>query len=235
MRVEGVESPLTDETDGGRPKAARLRTCIVTRDVKSVDELIRFVVGPDGSVTPDLKASLPGRGVWVSARMAAVRDAVKRRAFARGFKREVKVAIDLAEQIDALLGARAREALSLANKAGMVVTGFAKVEAALGGRVAALLHASEAARDGMDKLDRRFRAIAGEDAAIFRIFTGEQLDLALGRPNVVHAALVGGPASFACLDRIRACARYREGGLSSQPAEPRRTGGARPAAGTDEE
>src|SRR5262249_1827720 len=130
-----------DETDHGRPRAARARTCIATRTVHPAEELIRFVVGPDGTVIPDLKAALPGRGVWVLASIDAVSHAVAKRAFTRGFKREVRVAPDLAAQVGALLTDRAREALALANKAGAVVTGFAKVEAALAARPLALIHA----------------------------------------------------------------------------------------------
>lgn len=224
-----------DETDGGRPRGARLRTCIATRTVRPADELLRFVLSPEGRVVPDLKACLPGRGVWVGASAEAVAQAVARRAFARSFKREAQAAADLPAQVDALLLDRAREALALANKAGGVVTGFAKVEAALAGRPLALVHAADAAADGVEKLDRRYRAAAGEDAVILRVFTGAEMDLALGRSNVVHAALDRGPAARACLNRIRMLLRYRAGGLSAS-GDDRRAGEARSvSAGTDRE
>src|SRR4051794_12582956 len=170
------------------------RTCAVTREAKPVDELIRFVVGPDGSVVADVKRKLPGRGLWVTGTRAAVEQAVKRRVFARGFKRDVRVPSDLPEQVDQLLERSALDALAIAGKAGVVVTGFAKVEAALerGGAVA-LIHATEAAADGRRKL--RKPEAEGRILPVIDEFSGERLDLALGRPNVVHAALLAGPGS----------------------------------------
>jgi predicted RNA-binding protein YlxR (DUF448 family) len=225
-----------DETDRGRPRGARLRTCIATRTVQPAETLMRFVVGPDGAVVPDIRASLPGRGVWVTATAEAVGLAVTRRAFVRGFKREVRVPLDLPAQVDALLVDRAREALAIANKAGDVVTGFAKVEAAVSGRKPlALIHAIEARADGAEKLDRRYRASAGDDALILRIFTGEELDLAFGRSNVVHAALDRGPAARACLNRIRTLLRYRHGMLSNSASIGGSETAASRSAGTDRE
>lgn len=227
--------PETDETDGGRPRAQRLRTCIATRDVRPAEDLIRFVRAPDGTLTPDIKAALPGRGVWVTATADAVREAMRRKAFARALKADVRVPADLDRQVDALLFHRAREALSLANKAGEAITGFAKVEAALAHRPLALLHAAEASDDGADKLDRKYRSIAGERACVVRVFPGAQLDLAFGRSNVVHAALDRGPAATACLERIRTLLRFRDGGVVGAPTDGVADGRGAPAAGTDRE
>jgi uncharacterized protein len=224
-----------DETDRGRPGAERLRTCIATREAKPVDELLRFVVSPQGEVVPDLKAVLPGRGVWVTATAEAVKLALQRRAFTRGFKRDVEVPPDLAAKVENLLLDRAREALALANKAGAVVTGFGKVESAIAGRPLALLHAVVAGEDGVEKLDRRYRAVAGDDALILRVFTGVEMDLALGRSNVVHAALDRGPAARACLNRIRSLLRYRSGELSIFGNDRRDGEGGRPSSRTDRE
>jgi predicted RNA-binding protein YlxR (DUF448 family) len=236
LAVAADESHMSeaDETDGGRPGGARLRTCIATRTAKPVDELMRFVVGPDGAVTPDLKAALPGRGVWVTATAAAVDEAMRRKAFARGFRRDAAAPPDLAARVERLLAERAREALSIANKAGEVVAGFGKVEAEIGaGRAFALVHAAEAAADGAAKLDRKFLALGGNEGAILRELTGDELDLALGRSNVVHAALGRGAAARACLTRFRNLIRYRTGGL----AVPDGAGGAAKAStrGTDSE
>jgi predicted RNA-binding protein YlxR (DUF448 family) len=224
-----------DETDGGRPRAERLRTCIATRAVRPAGDLIRFVAGPDRAVIADLKTSLPGRGVWVTASMAAVREAMRRKAFARALKADVSVPADLDTRVDALLFDRAREALSIANKAGNAIAGFAKVESAIGRRPLALIHAAEAAADGCEKLDRKFRSSVGPDGDIVRIFTGDQLDLAFGRSNVVHAALERGPAATACLDRIRTLLRYRESHLTRGAAAGEADGRGAPAAGTDRE
>src|ERR1700674_3747572 len=101
------------DMDGGPRHAAAgtVRLCIVTREVKPTDEMIRFVVGPDGSVVPDLKRRLPGRGVWIKASRTAVTQAIRRKAFARGFRRDLRVPPDLVELTEALLERAALDAL----------------------------------------------------------------------------------------------------------------------------
>ena len=201
-----------DATVGLNPS---LRTCIVSRQECAPEDLIRFVAGPDDQIVPDLGRRLPGRGVWVTAERGMVEEAVKRKVFAKGLKRQINAAVDLADQVDRLMVKRCLDALSLANKAGKVTTGFTRIEAALiGGSVAVLLHASDAAADGAGKLDRRFLAIsaqAGRDAVIVGELTGEQMSLALGRLNVVHAALSAGGATTKFLNEAGRVTRYRSG------------------------
>src|SRR5260221_13023036 len=108
--------------------APRERLCIATREVRPVGELMRFVAGPDGSVVPDLKRRLPGRGVWITARRHLVEEAVRRRMFGRGFKVGVKVSAELGDELDRLLERSALIALSIARKAGLVILGFGKGE-----------------------------------------------------------------------------------------------------------
>jgi predicted RNA-binding protein YlxR (DUF448 family) len=203
------------EVDSGSRRAAPglERLCIATREVRPVADMIRFVVGPDGEVVPDLKRKLPGRGVWVTASRKAVAEAVGRRAFARGFKAEVRVPPDLAEIVERLLERSAFDALGIVHKAGRVVTGFVRVEKALATeRVVGLVHAADAGRDGARKIAAAARSRLGEAAdglAVVGVFTSAQLDLALGRPNVVHAALLAGPASDGFLARYRSLERFR--------------------------
>src|SRR6266849_10162615 len=83
--------------------APRERLCIATRQVRPVEELMRFVAGPDGAVVPDLKRRLPGRGVWITARRHLVEEAVRRRIFGRGFKVDVRISAELADELDGLL------------------------------------------------------------------------------------------------------------------------------------
>jgi predicted RNA-binding protein YlxR (DUF448 family) len=203
---------------GPRRTRGSERLCIVTREVKPVTDLIRFVIGPDSEVVPDLKRRLPGRGVWVTATRAAVAEAVKRRAFARAFKSEVRMAPDLADAVDRLLEQSVLDALSIVRKAGRTATGFVQVERALAREpVVALLHAAEAGREGVRKLAAEARSRLGEKAADVPVvdrFTGAQLDLAFGRPNVVHAALLAGPASDGFLARNRNLDRFRAIGPS---------------------
>ena len=191
------------------------RTCALSRELKPVSEMIRFVVGPAGEAVPDVKRKLPGRGIWVTATRDAIEDAAKRNVFARGFKRDVRVASDLAAQTERLIERSALEALAMAGKAGLVATGFSKVEAACGGdHILALIHAADAGDDGKRKLAAALhRNSAGESRGITVIdaFTGVQLDLALNRPNVVHAALLAGPGSKTFLARVARLKCFRTG------------------------
>src|SRR5215813_1441989 len=124
------------ELDNGprTEKSATMRMCAVSRAVRPIDELIRFVVAPSGEVVADLKRKLPGRGLWISASRQAVAEAVRRHHFARGFKRDVRVAPTLAADTETLLTRGAVEALAIAAKAGQVISGFSKVEVALADR-----------------------------------------------------------------------------------------------------
>jgi len=196
-------------------KSATMRMCAVSRKVRPIDELIRFVVAPSGDVVPDLKRKLPGRGLWVGASRRTIAEAVRRHQFSRGFKRDVRVAATLPADTEALLERSCVEALAMAAKAGQVISGYAKVEGLLEqGRAEALIHASDGAADGIRKLD----AIAGQRSRnigdshglpIVTALTSAQLDLALGRSNVIHAALLAGPASKTFLSRCQILVRYR--------------------------
>jgi len=201
------------ELDSGPHGRERERLCVATRAVRPVADLIRFVVAPDGATVPDLKGKLPGRGVWVTATHDALGDAIKRKVFARGFKREVRLPADLLERTEGLLEQAALDALAMAGKASLAVAGFAKVEAALThDEVVALIHAADAAADGVRKLDAALhRKPRTTPVSMIRRFTSAQLDLALGRPNVVHAALLAGPPSDTFLARFRRLDRFRTG------------------------
>jgi predicted RNA-binding protein YlxR (DUF448 family) len=204
---------------GPRRVSGQERMCIVTRAVKPVAEMVRFVIGPDGNVVPDLKRRLPGRGVWVTASRAAVAEAMKRRAFGRGFKTDVQVAPDLAATLERLLEQSVLDALGIVRKAGRVAIGSAAVERALASEpVVALLHAADAGHEGTRKIAAAARSRLGDNAGltVVNAFTGAQLDLALGRPNVVHAALLAGPASDGFLARYRNLERYRAVGPGGQ-------------------
>ena len=187
------------------------RTCVVTRQSLPADALIRFVVAPDGTVVPDLRGRLPGRGVWVTADAEHVAIAERKGLLSRAFDGDARVEPGLAPRVEQLLLAAAVGALSLARKAGTVVSGSTKVEAALArDPVVGLIHAAEAAPDGAAKLDQAARRRFGDHALpVFRSLTGEDLDLAFGRTNVIHAALLAGPASTNLLARIRDLDRFR--------------------------
>jgi uncharacterized protein len=196
-------------------KSATMRMCAVSREVRPIGELIRFVVSPQGEVVPDLKRKLPGRGLWVTASRQTVAEAVRRNHFSRGFKREIRARASLPADTEALLVRSATEALAVAAKAGQVVSGFSKVEGALAqGQAQALIHASDGAADGIRKLDAIPRQKYGnigesQDFPIINVLTSAELDLALGRSNVIHAALLAGPASKTFLSRCQILVRYR--------------------------
>ena len=210
--TEQAAERMVDLDRGPRP-SERTRLCAATRAVRPICELIRFVMGPDGDVVPDVKNKLPGRGLWVSGTRAGLAEAVKRRVFARGFKRDVRLPADLPAHTEQLLEQAVLDALAIAGKAGLVATGFAKAEAALEhDDVVALVHAAEAATDGARKLDAAWRRRhAGEPPVVIGFLSSGQLDLALNRPNVIHAALLAGSASETFLARCRRLERFRTG------------------------
>lgn len=206
--------PAAEERDRPeREEEGPLRRCALTRARRPKEELIRFVLGPDGCIVPDIRERLPGRGVWVTAAREKIADAVRRKVFAAALKTAVKAPDELAAQVDRLLTEAALKAFSLANKAGEAVFGFAKVEEAIGrGQVQVLVHASDASEDGCRKLNGRLLAKNQEKpVAAVRIFTGDELSLASGRTNVIHAAMLHGGAAASFLREASRVERYRGG------------------------
>jgi predicted RNA-binding protein YlxR (DUF448 family)/ribosomal protein L30E len=199
---------MRDEGDNGSE-----RRCIVTRSSHAPDGLMRFVRAPDGSVVADLKHNLPGRGAWVTARRTMVAEAVRKGLFKRALKEDVAVATDLPDQVEALLTLRARESLSLANKAGEAVPGFTKVETALrSGRVIGLIAAEDGAEDGQNKLKNLVKSMTSDDKSSILCFSGldsTDLGLAFGRSHVIHAALIDGPAARAAVSRLQRLHDYK--------------------------
>ena len=216
MRQDVAEPQLEAESETGDT----VRRCALTRMRLPKQDLIRFVLAPTGEIVPDLKERLPGRGVWVTAAHDRVAEAAKRNVFAQALKTQVTVPAELAERVDRLLVEGALGALALANKAGKLVFGATKVEETIiRGRVAALVHASDAAQHGCRKLDGKFRASARDGAqAPVRLFSADELGLASGRTNVIHAALICGGAAAKFLAAALRLERYRKGSaaLASQ-------------------
>lgn len=184
------------------------RRCIVSGEVVGKDNLLRFVVSPDGEVVPDLDRTLGGRGLWLSARRDMVETATAKKAFARAARRQVVVPADLADRVEGFLTRRCLDALGMARRAGLVTGGFEKVRAvAREGRLALLIEASDGAEDGRRKL----QALAPK-VRMMNDLSAEQLAAALGRDHVVHVAVsVGTPAQRPLvarleyeLDRLRA-------------------------------
>ena len=177
-------------TRGGREKLRDEpeRKCIATGEVSPKAGLIRFVVGPDSTVVPDVAAKLPGRGIYVSSTRAALDRAGGKGLFARAARQPVKVPEGLTDLVEVLVAKRVVELLSMARKAGDAVTGYEKVKEWLaGGRAVALIQASDGSERGKTKL----RAPEGENSLISCLDAGE-MGLAFGRERAIHAALAAG-------------------------------------------
>jgi predicted RNA-binding protein YlxR (DUF448 family) len=164
------------------------RRCIATGETEPKSGLIRFVVGPDNAIVPDLLEKLPGRGIWVSADRGALELVIKKGLFARGAKQAVTVPDGLIDALETAQARRVVDLISLARKASRAVTGYEKVKSWLiSERARVLIQASDGSGRGKSKL----RAPEGENAFI-GILTANELGLAFGRENVIHGALAAG-------------------------------------------
>jgi len=169
-----------------------LRRCIATGESLPPERLIRFVLSPDGVLTPDLAAELPGRGIWVTANRDALDKAVAGKGFSRAARRQINLPPDLGDQIAALLLRRTMQLLGIARKAGVAITGREKVEVqARSGKIWVLIAASDGAEDGAAKLLRLAKAV-NPDIFYVSWLNGTELSLAFGRDNVIHAAIAQG-------------------------------------------
>ena len=221
-----------EEGAGPPPPPGRVaeRTCILTRRTAGRDELVRLALGPDGQVAPDVRARAPGRGAWIGVDRATL-DAAQakgklRGALSRAFKTaELSIPDDLGERIEAALRQAVLDRLGLEAKAGYLISGSDKIEvAARRGQVRLLLHAADAAEEGSRKLDQAWRVGSdqegsGRQGLVFPLGRAI-LSLALGRENVVHAAIVDGAAAARvghAIERWRAFLG-REAGLGAAPA-----------------
>ncbi|MBX3597560.1 MAG: RNA-binding protein [Rhizobiaceae bacterium] len=192
------------------------RTCIVTRQTADPDRLIRFVAAPDSTLVPDLKRNLPGRGCWVTAERKLVdQAAMNRKLFNRALREGVIIPPDLGEQVDRLMAKSVLGSLGLTRKAGKVALGAAKVENAVrSGNAVVVLHALDAAEDGVRKITQARRAtffMGGPEIPAHKLFSEAEMSLALGSTNVIHAAVLAGDAGTAAVKRIEALDRYRGG------------------------
>lgn len=163
------------------------RRCIATGKSQPTDGLIRFVVAPDGTVTPDLEERLPGRGLWISADRAAIEKAAAKGLFSRAAKQSVQVPDSLADMVAGLLVKKCQQRLGLARRAGFVTLGFEKTKAAL--KTAAhglLIEAADASPDQAGKI----RGLA-QGLSVIKALTRDELGEALGRDFVVHGLIVG--------------------------------------------
>lgn len=168
----------------------RERRDLVSHEVMDESRLIRFVAGPDGQVVPDLGRKLPGRGLWVEASRASVEAAVKKNGFTRAAKTKLTAPADLADVVERLLARRCLDQLGLARREGVLISGFEKTVASLrAGKAAWVLEAADGSADGRGKILALARH---QTAKICGAFTADDLSLALGLENAIHAVLLAG-------------------------------------------
>lgn len=213
------------------PQAEHLtgRRCIVDRQVRPMAAMVRFAAAPDGALVPDIARRLPGRGIWVSAERRAVDAAVQRKLFDRAASCTLTVPGDLTDRVERLLAASCLNLLGLARRAGEVVSGYEQVATAVAVEpLAALLTAADAGQHGKRKIAAKSKGYE-TDAPMIALFDSGELGLALGRGNVVHAALRPGGlatrflAEWVRLDGFRV-ARQQEPAFGRVPAEGDGTG-----------
>ncbi|MEI6984963.1 MAG: RNA-binding protein [Rhodospirillaceae bacterium] len=217
--------PLDGTAEELRSPRDPLRRCIVTGTVQPKIGMIRFVVGPNDDLVPDILGTLPGRGMWLTADRAVMERALARKVFAKAARRPVRASSDLVDRVVALLERHCLDLIGLARRAGQALAGFEKVAEALrAGRVCRtgvpglLLAASDGAADGRSKL----RALSG-GLPIIEEFQSAALAAALGREHAVHALLARGTLT----DRLRVDANR----LASLRGELRILPAGRPPAG----
>jgi predicted RNA-binding protein YlxR (DUF448 family) len=155
--------------------------------------LVRFAVAPDGTVVPDVAANLPGRGIWVEASRRAIDLAVEKKLFARAAKASVTAGGDLSQRAEKALVTRLSGDLGLARRSGALTLGFDNVLRALESPrpPKLLIEAFDGAADGKRKLYAAAHRL-GLDCVVIESLTSAELGLALGRENVIHAAVQPG-------------------------------------------
>ncbi len=170
-----------------------MRRCLASSVVRPKDELLRFVVGPDGEIVPDLAAELPGRGLWVTPERDLLERACAKNLFARAAKAPVRVPPDLPDRVEGLWLKWCMADLSLAKRSGQLTSGFEKVRAWLSQRqVGVLCQAVDGAEDGRVKL-RRLALAANPRCRVVEVLASDEMGRALGAEPRVHVAIQAGP------------------------------------------
>lgn len=199
------------ELEAPERSGANPRRCLATRASQSRESMIRFVIGPDSALVPDLAGRLPGRGMWVTANRRVIGEAVARNQFAKAARARVEVAPDLPDRLEAMLVRRCMDLIGLARRAGEVVAGFDQCAEALRLKRAALVLE---ARDGAEEGRRRIEALAG-NLPVLDPFDRFELGQALGRDEVVHVAIAEGGIARQLLRELGRLQGFRDFALPS--------------------
>ncbi len=218
MPARHTKNPTAKECQG---KSDGTRRCLLTGESLPKDELIRFVVSPEGVLVADIDERLPGRGLWLSADIDMIGRARATHSFARAARCSVTIPDDLEDQVAGQLRRKCLQLIGMARRAGQIAAGFQQVSERLGQhkdrpRDGILLAASDGAEDGRAKLRR-----LAEGMLVVERFSAEELGHALGRDHVVHAVIDGGGLAERLareLKRLAGVARPRQGPGQSEPA-----------------
>jgi hypothetical protein len=203
-------SPASSQIEAESGRRVRERRCIVNQESLPETQLIRFALGPDGVVTPDVAAKLPGRGAWLRADRAHVERAAAKGAFARAFKTQAKAPDDLSGLTERLLVRRCLELLGLMRRAGALAFGATQVEAAIRAKPAFILvEASDGAEEGREKLMSLHLGLWGRPPAAVGCFGQAELGVALGRERVIHACVLQERLALAWAAEIGRLAGFR--------------------------
>jgi predicted RNA-binding protein YlxR (DUF448 family) len=211
-------SPASSRNEPEAPRRGRERRCIVSNESDADAHLVRFALAPDGVVTPDVAAKLPGRGAWVRADRVSVEQAARKGAFARAFKTQVKVPDDLAGLTESLLARRCLDHLGLMRRAGAIAIGATQVEAAIRSKPAlVMIEAADGAAEGREKLMSLHIGLWGRPPPAVGCFSAADLGVALGRERVIHACLLQERLAFGWAAEIGRLAGFRAIVPSSWP------------------
>jgi uncharacterized protein len=220
------DTPIRAEIAAESIEAGPQRRCLVTGDIHDRPFLLRFVVGPNGELVPDLAARLPGRGLWLTPRRDIVERAVTKRLFARAARRPVVIPPGLEDRLEALLAQRCVDTIGLARRAGLALAGYERVsEAVRNGKAAVLVAALDGAVGGRRKLDA-----LGRGSPQVRVLTAAEIGAAFGREHVVNASLGAGPLGRRLVGDAQKLAGFRanavvERAINPVPARPARQNG----------
>ncbi|WP_149536530.1 RNA-binding protein [Siccirubricoccus phaeus] len=205
------------------PEKGPLRRCVVTREVRPKQEMLRFVLGPDRHLVPDLQGKLPGRGMWLSARADVLERAVTRGAFQKAARGTVHLPPDLRARIEDGLRGRLRDLVGMARRAGQAVSGWVAVREWLqAGKVGLLVEAS----DGSPA--ERARLVGSRGTPVVAPLPAAELGGIFGRDHAVHVAIAPGRLADAILAEAG-----RLSGLAGAAAQPAGTGRENPGPGRE--
>jgi len=174
---------LTDDD----PETGPLRRCLVLRDSFARETMLRFVAGPEQNLLFDISATLPGRGMWLSASGDVIEKSLKQGVFSRAAKQRLNVPADLRERVEAALRRRVCELIGLARRGGEAISGFEKAREWLVQGTAALV---VQAADG--SVEERARFTGGRDIPVLAVLTAAELGRIFGRDQAVHVAIAAG-------------------------------------------